>query len=50
VAHEHAKVRRLYDQLGIGERTSIELFNGGHTIHGEGTFEFLQKQLNWPKK
>ncbi len=49
VAYEHAKVRRLYDRLGLGERTRIEFFNGGHTIHGEGTFDFLHKHLKWPK-
>jgi dienelactone hydrolase len=48
VAHEYAKVRRLYDQLGIGDRTAIEFFNGPHTINGVGTFEFLHKHLNWP--
>ena len=49
VAAEYAKVRRLYDQLGIGDRTAIEYFNGGHTINGVGTFEFLHQHLNWPK-
>jgi hypothetical protein len=49
VAHEYAKVRWLYTQLGLADKTAIEYFNGGHTINGEGTFEFLQKQLNWPK-
>ena len=36
VAYEYAKVRRLYDRLGIGERTAIEFFNGQHTINGIG--------------
>lgn len=49
VSYEYAKVRRLYDQLGIGDRTEIEFFNGPHTIHGEGTFEFLHKNLHWPQ-
>ena len=48
VAHEYAKVRWLYTQLGLGDKTEIEYFNGGHTIHGEGTFQFLRKHLNWP--
>ena len=48
VASEYAKVRRLYDQLGIPDRTSIEFFNGGHTINGVGTFQFLGRQLHWP--
>ena len=48
VAAEYAKVRQLYDRLGIGDRTAIEFFNGGHTINGVATFDFLQKHLNWP--
>ncbi|MCA9111037.1 MAG: hypothetical protein KDA52_13885, partial [Planctomycetaceae bacterium] len=48
VAWEFAKVRRHYDQLGIGDRTEIEFFDGPHTIHGDGTFAFLQRHLNWP--
>ena len=49
VAYEYAKVRRLYSRLKIPERTEIEFFDGGHEIHGQGTFRFLQKHLNWPK-
>lgn len=49
VAHEYAKVSWLYTQLGLGDKTAIEFFNGGHTIHGEGTFEFLRKHLGWPE-
>ena len=49
VAGEYAKVRQLYDHLGIGDRTTIEFFNGGHTINGVGTFDFLHQHLNWPK-
>jgi dienelactone hydrolase len=45
VAHEYAKVKWLYAQYGLGDRTDIEYFNGGHTIHGAGTFEFLRKHL-----
>lgn len=48
VAHEYAVVRRLYVQLGIGEWTKIEFFDGGHQINGEGTFQFLHRALNWP--
>ncbi|MCC6486062.1 MAG: hypothetical protein IT364_01060 [Candidatus Hydrogenedentes bacterium] len=50
VAAEFAKVRRLYDEMGMGERAAIEYFNGPHTIHGVGTFEFLRQQLRWPPK
>jgi len=49
VAYEYAKVRRLYDQLGIGSRTEIDVFNGPHTIHGDATFPFLHRHLNWPE-
>jgi hypothetical protein len=50
VAYEYAKTRWLYAQFGMEERTEIEFFNGGHTINGKGTFEFLHKQLNWPQR
>lgn len=45
VGYEYAKVRRLYDQLGIPDRTAIEFFNGPHTINGVGTFKFLDEHL-----
>lgn len=48
VSYEYAMVREFYDKLGIGDRTEIEFFNGPHTIHGTGTFEFLRRQLRWP--
>jgi cephalosporin-C deacetylase-like acetyl esterase/SAM-dependent methyltransferase len=47
VAYEYAKVRYLYAKLKIPEKTSIEFFPGGHEIHGKGTFEFLDRHLNW---
>jgi hypothetical protein len=50
VAYEYAKVRRFYDELGIGDRTEIEFFNGVHEINGQGTFEFLHIHLKWPKR
>ena len=49
VAHEYAKVRWLYAQYGLGDRTEIEYFQGGHSINGMGTFDFLHRHLNWPK-
>ena len=49
VAYEYAKVRRFYYKLGISDRTEIEFFNGPHTIHGVGTFEFLRRYLQWPE-
>jgi len=48
VAYEYAKVRALYTDLKIPDRTRIEFFDGPHTIHGVGTFEFLHEQLKWP--
>ena len=48
VTFEYAKVRRFYAQAGIGDRTEIEFFVGGHVIHGQGTFAFLRRHLNWP--
>lgn len=50
VAFQYAKVRWLYTQFGLAEKTGIEFFNGGHTINGEGTFQFLRKHLNWPAR
>jgi dienelactone hydrolase len=50
VAYQYAKVRWLYAQFGLADRTRIEFFNGGHTINGQGTFQFLHKHLNWPAK
>ncbi len=49
VAAEYAKTRWFYDQFGLGDRTAIEFFNGGHTINGQGTFDFLHQHLRWPK-
>jgi dienelactone hydrolase len=49
VAYEYAKVKYLYDDLGIGDRTTIEYFDGPHMINGVGTFKFLHEQLKWPR-
>jgi len=49
VAHEYAKVRWLYAQFGKADLTEIEFFQGGHSINGKGTFDFLHKHLDWPK-
>jgi hypothetical protein len=48
VSYEFAKIRLLYADLKIPERAAIEYFDGPHTIHGVGTFDFLYKNLNWP--
>jgi len=47
VSYEFGKVRRYYDLLGIPGSARIEYFNGAHTIHGVGTFEFLDHFLKW---
>jgi hypothetical protein len=48
VAYEFAKVRWLYDQLGLPEKRDIEFFQGGHTMKGNQTFQFLHRHLEWP--
>lgn len=45
VAYEYATLQWLYAQYGLEDRTEIEFFNGGHTIHSEGTFKFLERHL-----
>ena len=47
VAYEFAKVRHLYVRLGLADYAAIEFFDGPHTIHGVGTFQFLYKHLKW---
>ena len=48
VAHEYARVRRLYDLLGLSDRTAIEFFQGGHSMRLDGALEFLHQHLKWP--
>jgi hypothetical protein len=38
----------MYDELGLGDRTEIEHFNGGHSINGQRSFQFLEKHLRGP--
>ncbi len=38
----------MYDELGLDDRTEIEFFNGGHSINGQRTFQFLERHLRWP--
>jgi hypothetical protein len=47
VSFEYARVREFYDKLSLGAETEIEFFSGPHEIHGQGTFRFLKKHLNW---
>jgi dienelactone hydrolase len=49
IGWEFAKIRYLYEaKLKIADRTEIEWFDGPHTIHGVGTYDFLHRHLNWP--
>lgn len=48
VSYEYGKVRYLYDKFNLGDKTTIEFFNGGHSMRNEGTFKFLHQHLNWP--
>ena len=50
VAWEFSKVKRHYDLLKIGDKAEMEVFTGPHKINGVGTYEFLHKHLNWPKR
>lgn len=49
IGYEFAKVKRLYDTLGLADRVDIAYFNGGHMIDGKATFSFLARHLNWPR-
>jgi cephalosporin-C deacetylase-like acetyl esterase len=48
VAYEYARVRRWFAWLNLPDRTTIEFFNGPHTINGQGTYDFLHHHLRWP--
>jgi dienelactone hydrolase len=48
VSYEFAKVRRLFAQWQLSDRTEIEYFNGIHQIWGHGAFAFLHRHLQWP--
>jgi len=51
VGYEFAKVRFLYEaRLKLDDRCTIEWFTGPHTINGRGTFDFLHRHLQWPKR
>ena len=48
VALEFAKVNRLYSTiLKTPKQCEIEWFDGPHTINGKGTFQFLDRHLDW---
>jgi len=45
VSYEYARVRRFYDEQGIGDRTAIALFNGPHRVDGPAATAFLRRFL-----
>jgi len=51
VGWEFAKVRFLYQgKLKLPGRCEIEWFDGPHTINGRGTYDFLHRHLEWPRR
>ena len=48
VASEYARVRRFYDEKGIGDRTRIAYFNGPHRVDGPDAIAFLESVLGAP--
>ena len=51
VGWEFAKVRTLYQgKLKLKGRCEIEWFDGPHTINGKGTYDFLHRHLDWPRR
>ncbi|WP_437206965.1 hypothetical protein [Planctomicrobium sp. SH664] len=50
VSSEFARARRPYIKLNLADLAEIEIFNGPHTINGQGTYDFLHHHLNWPKR
>lgn len=49
VAHEFAKVRWLYAQLGLAGRAEITFFQGGHSMKAVDSVRFLHQHLGWPE-
>jgi dienelactone hydrolase len=45
VVYQYDIVEQLYAQLGLLDSTAMDLFEGGHEIHGVGTFAFLDAHL-----
>lgn len=47
VEHEYEKVRRHFEEHGLGEKTDLDHHEGGHIINGVKTIPFLKKYLEW---
>jgi hypothetical protein len=45
VSYEYARVRRFYDEQGIGDRTAIAFFNGPHRVDGPAAMAFIRRTL-----
>ena len=48
VGYEFAKVKRVYDMIGAGDKAVLGFHVGGHEVHGDTIFPFLHKHLQWP--
>ncbi len=48
VGYEFAKVKRVYDMLGVGTRAVPGFHIGGHEVHADTIFPFIHKRLQWP--
>lgn len=47
-SYEFAKVKRVYQMLGIQDRAVFGTHIGGHEVHADTIFPFLHEHLNWP--
>ena len=41
IGYEYAKIKYVYDQFNKGDKTTIEYFNGGHSMHNISTLIFF---------
>jgi len=41
----YGKTRKIYERLGAKDRMGLEIFKGGHEIHGKKAFDFLKTVL-----
>ncbi len=46
--HEYAKIRRVYDLLGIGERAQFNTHIGGHEAHLDTLLPYIHRMLEHP--
>lgn len=37
----HGKIKKVYDEVGAGDKLHIDVFNGKHSVSGRKSFEFL---------